>query len=512
MVDGVNSFFNQNQEIKLQNRGPRSSGITYELKSVFEDLVSKGVIRDKDGKGLTKADALNLFNKLDSIHKNTNRATNYTSMQAGQSFTYSAAEMKALAEAAGYEVVSSPSQEPQDEAIDGGTLPEVVITGEKPKAKSIMPELSNPGDIEIEIPQEVNQAATESAIERQGGKIIEREVNGQKQQIAVVEIDGQKVRRAINQDGTLGENLVPISTFGKNKYITQTEMDNRIKNVFPEGLPEGVTASYVSIGGTPTLVFKKDGKTLDQTQLRELLKSSQDQSKGTVVGLNPDNLGISDIVSQPEILSSNMAKNEHPTGPNTPPPVYNEAVNPGDLQQAQIAADPLAGQQEHGPVIYQGQESMNVDSQGAAITGEYNYENDAIYQKMSNELATLEADITKFEQENGITQDDPLSESKAMFADGYRDYGTNKYLYSCLKQDYDSYKQVMDNWQDGVKSPSFRQSRNINGRTLINVNYTNIECITLKNGQRAYKTDQGVFYPYTNGYPGNVKVSEELIP
>lgn len=45
-------------------------------------------------------------------------------------------------------------------------------------------------------------------------------------------------------------------------------MDNRIKNVFPEGLPEGVTATYVSIGGTPALVFKKDGKTLDQAQLK----------------------------------------------------------------------------------------------------------------------------------------------------------------------------------------------------------------------------------------------------
>ena len=221
MVDGVN-FFNQNQEIKLQNRGARSSGITFELKSVFEDLVNKGVIRDKDGKGLTKADALNLFNKLDSIHKNTNRATNYTSMQAGQSFTYSAAEMKALAEAAGYEIVNSSSS--QDEAIDGGMLPEVVVTAEKPKQKIIMPELpnpaANPDDIEIEIPQELKQASTESMIERLGGKIIEREVNGEGQQIAVVEINGQKIRRVINEDGSLGDTLAATKTFGKNEYIS----------------------------------------------------------------------------------------------------------------------------------------------------------------------------------------------------------------------------------------------------------------------------------------------------
>ena len=301
MVDGVN-FFNQNQEIKLQNRGARSSGITFELKSVFEDLVNKGVIRDKDGKGLTKADALNLFNKLDSIHKNTNRATNYTSMQAGQSFTYSAAEMKALAEAAGYEIVNS------------GASP----AGEKPELDKGE---VNPLDIakphtppeNLVLSAGVKQAISEQTLEVSDAKTFTRDVNGEKQKIAVLrDEDGNKVRRLINEDGTMGETLVPVSTFGKNKYITQTKMDDMIKNVFPEGLPEGVTASFVTIGGTPQLVFKKDGQTLDQAQLRELVK---EQSNNSVSGVSVQSAEVNNAevingsaVQQSETLASPAAE------------------------------------------------------------------------------------------------------------------------------------------------------------------------------------------------------------
>ena len=140
------------------------------------------------------------------------------------------------------------------------------------------PKIDNPPELDIaELPQEVRKELTEATLDEIGAKTFTREVNGEKQEIAVLrDEDGNKVRRLINEDGTMGETLVPVSTFGKNKYITQTKMDDMIKNVFPEGLPEGVTASYVSIGGTPTLVFKKDGKTLDQTQLRELVKVQSD--------------------------------------------------------------------------------------------------------------------------------------------------------------------------------------------------------------------------------------------
>lgn len=35
-TNGVNEAFNAGHIVKLQNRGPKSSGITFELKSVFD--------------------------------------------------------------------------------------------------------------------------------------------------------------------------------------------------------------------------------------------------------------------------------------------------------------------------------------------------------------------------------------------------------------------------------------------------------------------------------------------
>ena len=107
-TNGINDVFNSGFKVKLQNRGPKSSGITFELKSVFDEMAKQGLIKDTDGKGFTKNDALNLYNELNKIHQETNRATNYTTMQVGQQFDYTADEMKALAKAAGYEITGQP--------------------------------------------------------------------------------------------------------------------------------------------------------------------------------------------------------------------------------------------------------------------------------------------------------------------------------------------------------------------------------------------------------------------
>ena len=210
----------------------------------------------------------------------------------------------------------------------------------KPQGLGIEPDIPD----KIEVPADVQRQSTESMIDQLGGKIIQREVNGEMKDIAVVTVDGQKVRRAINEDGTLGDtlaatktigkneyitgdfpagtkilerevngekqqiavyedengnkqrslvvkdpetgasklgdNLVTISTLGKNKYITQTEMDNQMRTALglPQDaqLPEDIKGSYVNIGGEPTLIFKKDGKTLDQAGLKEYINTLKD--------------------------------------------------------------------------------------------------------------------------------------------------------------------------------------------------------------------------------------------
>ncbi len=344
MVDGINKVFESGQKIELKNRGANSSGITFELKSVFDDLAKKGLIKDKDGKGLTKKDAMNLYNMLNKIHQQTNRATNYSSMQAGQSFDYSAEEMKALAQAAGYEITDSNSGQ-TDEPIDGGALPEVVVTAQAPGRKNIAPP---PTELDkIELPEGVVQNSAKDMVDKLGGKIIQREVNGEKQDIAVVNIDGQKVRRAINEDGTLGEpiaatksfgkneyisgdfppetkilerevngqkqqigifedengnkvrklvvvdeetgkttlgeNLVTVSTMGKNKYVTESKFNSEIKALLGLGenddIPAGLKAEYVTIGGETSMVFKKDGKVLDNAQIRACIDKYKDNEE-----------------------------------------------------------------------------------------------------------------------------------------------------------------------------------------------------------------------------------------
>ena len=140
-TNGINEALSAGFKVKLQNRGAKSSGITFELKSVFDELAKQGLIKDTDGKGLTKQDALNLYNELNKIHQETKRATNYTTMQVGQEFDYTADEMKALAKAAGYEVVEQPltetppteqPSEPETPSDDETVTPqqeEPVVTG-----------------------------------------------------------------------------------------------------------------------------------------------------------------------------------------------------------------------------------------------------------------------------------------------------------------------------------------------------------------------------------------------
>lgn len=188
----------------------------------------------------------------------------------------------------------------------------------------------------IDTPSGVSRATTESMVDKLGGKIIERSVNGEKQEIAVVEINGQKIRRAINEDGslgdnlaatktfgknkyisgefpaetkvlerevngkkqqigiyedengnkvrklvvtdeqtgktTLGENLVTVSTMGKNKYVTESKFNSDVRAMLGLGaddeIPADLKAEYVTIGGESSIVLKKDGKTMDNSQIK----------------------------------------------------------------------------------------------------------------------------------------------------------------------------------------------------------------------------------------------------
>ncbi len=91
------------------------------------------------------------------------------------------------------------------------------------------------------------------------------------------------------------------------------------------------------------------------------------------------------------------------------------------------------------------------------------------------------------------------------------------------------YRKEMENWKDGPlnRRMLIRRSGEATGtgsnytevfrRNEFYVKhnnrvYTNVERITLKNGQHAWKSDQGVFYPWSNGKIGIDEVPAELVP
>ncbi len=234
-----------------------------------------------------------------------------------------------------------------------GKKADVAPTNNKPEANPVdvnKSPVSLSSDIpdsakNIDIPASVKRAGTESMLDSIGGKIIERSVNGEKQEIAVVEINGQKVRRAINEDGslgdtiaatktfgkneyisgdfpvetkilerlvdgkkqqigvyedengnkvrklvttdpetgktTLGENLVTVSTMGKNKYVTESKFNADVKTMLglgqDEDIPADLKAEYITIGGESSIVIKKDGKVMDSAQIKAFMSDYRAQ-------------------------------------------------------------------------------------------------------------------------------------------------------------------------------------------------------------------------------------------
>lgn len=109
------------------------------------------------------------------------------------------------------------------------------------------------------------------------GKQLTRMVNGEKKTIEIShDKDGNKVRYAVNDDGTRGEQLVTVTTAGKNTYVTKSEFDKTVKSALQLGendeIPKGLNAEYVSIGGEATLVFKgKDGHVMTGSEVKRFM-------------------------------------------------------------------------------------------------------------------------------------------------------------------------------------------------------------------------------------------------
>lgn len=276
MVDGINSLSQQNYNVKLQNRGKEKTGITFELKNIFSEMQKNGQIKDTNGDDFSAADAKNLYEALNNMHKDTGRSTDYSKMSDGTEFTYTAAEMQTLLKAAGYEVVDQKKTEEKQstEAPKTETPPTQEPVG---KTKETEP----PKEQQVENKQQA-QETPQAQTKVVAGKILTRSVNGENSQIAVVQENGQKVHYQIGKDGALGEKLVTVSTAGKNKYVTQSKFDADVRTMLGLGekdqIPSELKPEYVTIGGESSIVIKKDGKVMDSKSIKGFMSNYKAQN------------------------------------------------------------------------------------------------------------------------------------------------------------------------------------------------------------------------------------------
>lgn len=151
------------------------------------------------------------------------------------------------------------------------------------------------------------------------GKQLTRSVNGTQQKIEIQNVNGQKVRFAVNDDGTRGEELVTVSTTGKNTYQTKSEFNKIVRNTLGlkegQNLPENLKPFYVEIGGNSQLMFKSDNGTLTPKQAAEYCKQHIAQGAGEYEGksfkdISKDVLSKMDYSRLPSSLMENALKND----------------------------------------------------------------------------------------------------------------------------------------------------------------------------------------------------------
>lgn len=206
----------------------------------------------------------------------------------------------------GNETTKALSAQPKDETIKDNNLQEVVVTANELKRTKT---ITNPADMSLKPNIGHIDVAPQAT-----GKQLNRMVNGQKQAIEILhDKDGNKVRYAVNDDGTRGEELVTVTTAGKNTYQTKSELDKTVRSSLGlkdgQNLPDNLKPFYVEIGGSPQLMFKSDNGTLTPKQAAAYCKQHIAQGSGEYAGKSIKDI-TNDVVSKIDYskLSPNFMK------------------------------------------------------------------------------------------------------------------------------------------------------------------------------------------------------------
>ena len=194
----------------------------------------------------------------------------------------------------GNETTKALSAQPKDETIKDNNLQEVVVTANELKRTKT---ITNPADMSLKPNIGHIDVAPQAT-----GKQLNRMVNGQKQAIEILhDKDGNKVRYAVNDDGTRGEELVTLTTTGKNTYQTKSELDKTVRSSLGlkdgQNLPDNLKPFYVEIGGSPQLMFKSDNGTLTPKQAAAYCKQHIAHGSGEYAGKSIKDI-TNDVVSK----------------------------------------------------------------------------------------------------------------------------------------------------------------------------------------------------------------------
>lgn len=335
----------------------------------------------------------------------------------------------------------------------------------------------------------------------------------------------------VSDEVVADENVADAVSVTGGTTITKAQADALVEQTLGKPLPEGVEVSFIMSNGTIIPAFKKNGQPV-----------SADELKGTTPAVVQANPSEAPLVTGP------------PRGEN---PQYDAIVNPepvepviedGYITNMDEVLLSLAGITEVAPgemgititradgqTLEIGNTQAELERAKAFISGnevavvspvkvmqgpltpeqlEEFLANDTTYQEYDAQLTRMDDRMTEIETQYGMPRvRDKFKDKPKMGTDAWRatfnifdkpeqdEYTRLGLDYSFLHKSLDRYKTVMQDWTDGPCGEKSFFQRN-------STMYTNLERITLEDGRRAWKTDQGTFLPAPDGMPGGKRIDE----
>lgn len=272
----------------------------------------------------------------------------------------------------------------------------------------------------------------------------------------VAKDEKETTEQAVSQEPEVSNDAVSVT--GSSQTLTKEQADALVQETLGQPLPEDVEVSFIMSNNDIIPTFKRNGQPVSADELKKLVTTNVLEPPLTTGPIKGENDDYDKIVQEGAKQVSSMQGH----------------LSPEQLEEF-LAND----------TTYQGYDAQlkRMDDRMTEIEKLYNMPKVRDRFKDAPEFGTDEwqATFNIFDQPEH---------------DEYTSLGLD---YSSLNTMLGKYKTVMQDWTDGpcVESSFFQR----NGK-----NYTNLERITLEDGRRAWKTDQGTFLPAPDGMPGGKRI------